>query len=256
MARAHHLVARMSEDVDFKVVPTDTSISNNQRRQALGNLRDRISATLIAAGFTLAEEPRSRDANQDTVLQLRTGTAEGEGSPLRATIQIELSFARLRESTVMRSVASFVTQAFKRKPELDQVECTSLTETAAEKAVSLTRRTAMEIAGVGRAPDPTLVRHIYDLNMLREHVDLAKVARLMRDIAAMDADQFGRQHPAYADDIAGETRKALKFLSADATVRARYDNFVAAMVYGKQVPFDEALQTIVDLVAAAWPSAI
>lgn len=253
LARAHRLVERMSEDVDFKVVPPVTPMSNNQRRQALGGLRDRLIASLAAAGFCLAEPPRSRDANQYTVLHLRTGSARGEDSPLRPTIQIELSLAALREPTTRPPVASFVSQAYSRPPEIPEIECVSITETAAEKAVSLTRRTAMEIAGVSRAPDPTLVRHIYDLHMVRDKVDGAKVATLMRAIAVMDAEQFGHQHPAYRDDIAGETRKALAHLASDASVRTRYDNFVAAMVYGEAAPFGAAIATVTKVVTTAWP---
>lgn len=254
LARAHRLVGRMSEDVDFKVIPATESMSNNQRRQALGGLRDRLVASLTAAGFTLAEPPRSRDANQYTVLHLRTSNAEGEGAPLRSTIQIELSLAALRTSTVTCPVISFVNQAYGRPPELTQVECASVTETAAEKAVSLTRRTAMEIAGVSRVPDPTLVRHIYDLHLVRDQVDADQVAALMREIAVMDAKQFAQQHPAYRDDIAAETHKALKHLASDPAVQARYTGFVGAMVYGKAAPFPEAIKTVAALVHAAWPS--
>jgi hypothetical protein len=39
LARAHRLVARMSEDVDFKIVPPDAPMSNNQRRQTLVSVR-------------------------------------------------------------------------------------------------------------------------------------------------------------------------------------------------------------------------
>lgn len=253
LARAHRLVARMSEDVDFKVVPPAAAMSHNQRRQALGSLRDRIAARLTDAGFAFAEEPRSRDANQYTVLHLRTDGGAGEGGPLRPTIQIELSCALLREPTAPRAVASFVSQAYGRPPELAEVECVSVTETAAEKAVSLTRRTAMEIAGERCAPDPTLVRHIYDLHLVRDQVDRNQVGTLMRDIAVMDAEQFGHQHPAYRADIAGETRKALVHLSTDPGIRDRYDNFVAAMVYGEVPPFDEAIKTLQALVEEAWP---
>jgi hypothetical protein len=253
LARAHRLVERMSEDVDFKVVPPPANMSNNQRRQALGGLRERIVEQLAGAGFTLDQEPRSRDANQYTVLHLRTDSGSGQGGPLRPTIQIELSYATLREPTTERPVASFVSQAFGRAPELDAVECVSVTETAAEKVVSLTRRTAMEIAGKSRAPDPTLVRHIYDLHLVREQVERDRVAALMRAIGVMDAEQFAHQHPAYRDDIAGETRKALAHLRTDPGVRKRYDDFVAAMVYGKAVPFDAAIKTVEALVEEAWP---
>ena len=98
-------------------------------------------------------------------------------------------------------------------PEVPAIPCVSVIETAAEKLVSLTRRTAMDLAGASRDPDPALVRHIYDLHMMREHLDPAVVAALARDIAAADAHEFRNQYPAYAADIAGETRKALEALA-------------------------------------------
>ena len=68
LARAHRLVRRMSEDVDFKVVPLDGArLSGTQRRRQLGNLRDRITAGLQVAGFQIDPanpfQVRSRDAN-------------------------------------------------------------------------------------------------------------------------------------------------------------------------------------------------
>ena len=78
--------------------------------------------------------------------------------------------------------------------------------------VSLTRRTAMELAGASRDPDPALARHIYDLHMMRTHLDPAVVAALARAIATADALEFVNQFPAYATDIAGETAKALDAL--------------------------------------------
>jgi Putative PD-(D/E)XK phosphodiesterase (DUF2161) len=55
-------------------------------------------------------------------------------------------------------VQSFVAEATRRPPEIPDLACVSVIETAAEKLVSLTRRTAMEMAGVSRDPDPTFVR--------------------------------------------------------------------------------------------------
>lgn len=253
LARAHRLVERMSEDVDFKIVLNVAAASKNQQRQALGRLRDRLAAVLTAAGFSFASEPRSRDANQYTVFHLRMDSAAGQTGPLRATIQIELSLAELRQPTVLLPVSSFVSEAYGRVPELARVECVSVTETAAEKAVSLTRRTAMETAGLSRTPDPTLVRHLYDLFTIRSQIDLSAVPELMRAVAQQDALDFGPQHPAYRDNIAGETRRAMTHLKAAPEVRARYQSFVAAMVYGPVAPFDKAIETVAALVDLAWP---
>jgi hypothetical protein len=132
------------------------------------------------------------------------GTAEG----LRPTIKIELTLARLRLPPLSLPVSSFVAEALKQPPEVPAIGCVSLAETAAEKLIALTRRVAMELAGLSRDPDPTLVRHICDFHALRGHVDPVAVADLARDIAKANAAEFRNQYPAYAIDIAGETERA------------------------------------------------
>ena len=78
--------------------------------------------------------------------------------------------------------------------------------------------------------------------------------RLARVIAETDAQEFASQYPAYAADIAGETRKALDALRADPLHRRRYDDFVAGMVYGERPEFDEAFATVARLAEDAWQS--
>lgn len=192
LARAHKLVQRMSEDVDFKVVLRGAApTSANQWRKELGGLRDRVTAGLQAAGFDIdpanTAQVKSRDANRYTVYNLTAGPAGTHAAPLRASLLIELNHTQLRLPTVRLPVASFIAEAFSRPPEIAGIDCASVSETAAEKLVSLTRRTAMEIAGVSRAPDPTLVRHIHDLHRVRKHIDRAVVVALARTISVQDA---------------------------------------------------------------------
>jgi hypothetical protein len=173
------------------------------------------------------------------------------GHGLCPTIQIELTYAPMRRPTVARAVSSFVAEAFNRSPEVPSIACVSVMETAAEKLVALTRRIAMELAGLSRDPDSTLIRHVYDVHTMHGHVDPAEVAVLARDIATADAEVFRNQYPAYAADIAGETRKALDALGAAPEYRAHYDRFVADMVYGEKPTFATAMRTVSDL-ATNW----
>jgi hypothetical protein len=258
LARAHKLVRRMSEDVDFKVVaPDGLALSNNQRRRHLGELRARITAGLQAAGFELDPNDnaqlRSRDANQYTLYNLSYAGTGGAGEMLRPTIQIELTYAMLRRPSVCLPVASFAAEAYGTLPEVPGIDCVSITETAAEKLVGLTRRRAMEMAGLSRDPDPTLVRHIYDLHAIRGHIDQATTVELAGLIAQRDAEEFRNQYPAYHADIAGETHKALAAWVTEPASRAIYNSFVAAMVYGEQVDFSAAMATVAGLVEEAWP---
>jgi hypothetical protein len=133
-----------------------------------------------------------------------------------------------------------------------QIACVSVTETAAEKLIALTRKTAAELAGLVPNPDTTLVRHIYDLHAMLAHADVRAVTALASDIVRADAEQFRNQYPAYATDIAGETRKALDALRSDPVYSDRYARFLADMVYGERWDFDEAMRTVADLVGDAW----
>lgn len=247
LARAHKVVRRMSEDVDFKVVLMGASLSRNVLRQALGALRGRVSDALLAAGFMFDPADgtmvRSRNENRYTIYQLPY-VASGGGEALRPTVQVELTYAVLRLPTVTRAVSSFVNEAFARDAEVATIPCVSLAETAAEKLVSLTRRTAMDLAGLSRDADPALVRHIYDLHLMRDLIDRDVVAAMAKEIAAADAVEFRNQYPAYDVDIAGETRKALNALRTASVYRMRYDGFVAAMVYGESAAFDDAMGTV------------
>ena len=212
LARAHRIIRRMSEDVDFKIVPRPAApVSRSAIRRQIGRLRERVSTALQAAGFAFdpADESATWSLNEKryTVWHLPYASDSGAGEGLRPAIQIEMTYAPLRQAPVTLPVSSFVAEAHGRPPEVAALPCVSVTETAAEKLVALTRRTAMELADLSRDPDPTLVRHIYDLHLMRGHVDPAVVADLARLIAEADAKEFGNQYPAYAADIAGETRK-------------------------------------------------
>jgi hypothetical protein len=259
LARAHRIVRRMSEDVDFKIVPRAAApVSRSALRRQLDRLRERVSTALLAAGFAFDPADKSiawaRDEGRYAVWHLPYRSESGAGEGLRATIKVELNYATLRPPTVILPVSSFVAEATKRPPEVPQLACVGVVQTAAEKLVSLTRRTGMEMAGASPDPDPTLVRHIYDLHMMRNLIDPAEVAALARSIAEMDAQEFAGQYPAYAVDIAGETRKALAALRTDPLHRQRYTRFMADMVYGERPEFNAAVATVIHLAEDAWQS--
>ena len=248
LARAHKIVRRMSEDADFKIVAPTAPTGRNILRQQLSHLRRRATEALCAAGFVFgAYAVKSRNESRYTIFQLPyPESVASEG--LRPTVQIELTYAALRLPPVVLPISSFVSEAFCRVPEIPSMPCVCVAETAAEKLVSLTRRTAMDLAGLSRDADPTLVRHIYDLHIMRDLVDVDVVVALATDIAASDAAEFRNQYPAYVADSAGETRKAINALRSVPAYRERYDSFVAAMVYGEQASFVDAMTTVTSLV--------
>jgi len=247
LSRAHRLIRRMSEDIDLKIV-SDRPLT----RSALRRLRDAITDALLEAGFRFdpqnPEHRESGNASRYTRYRLPYAfLAPGQGI-LRPEIQIETAVWPLRLPAIGRPVSSFVADAFKRPPEVPSIPCVALVETVAEKLVALTRRAGAELADAGGPRDPTLVRHVYDLHVIRAHYDPAEVMALARTIMLADAKAYGHQFPAYRDNPIAETRRAVAGLARDPDFAIRYAAFRRDMVYGESPEFETAMATITALV--------
>ena len=243
LSRAHRLIRRMSEDIDLKIVSDEP-----RSRPELRQLRDNVTRALLQAGFQFnPENPAHRDsgnASRYTIYRLPyTPLVTGEGS-LRPEIQIETAVWPLRLPSVELSVTSFFAEAFKQPPEVPSIPCVSLVETVAEKLVALTRRAGAELADAGGPRDKTLVRHVYDLHVVRPHYDPAAVIALTKEIIGADVEAYGNQFPAYRENPVAETLRAVDGLATDDRFASNYAAFLRDMVYGEAPDFRTALATI------------
>jgi predicted nucleotidyltransferase component of viral defense system len=243
LGRAHRVIERMSEDIDIKIVS-----EGPPPRPALRRLRESITGELLKAGFNFdPKNPDHRKSNYESKYTLYRlpyePVAAGQGV-LRPEIHIETSVWAARRPPVERPVMSFIAEAFRRPAEVPAIAVSAIAETAAEKFVALTRRGGAELAGVQRERDPTLVRHIYDLHMIRAHYDPTDVSALAREIMASDAQTYGDQFPAYRDDPLAETLRAVECIGADPGFASAYATFQRDMVYGEAPDFEVAVATL------------
>jgi predicted nucleotidyltransferase component of viral defense system len=252
LGRAHRLIRRMSEDIDLKIVAEEPV-----PRPALRRLREALTESLLGTGFRFdpknSAHRESRNESRYTIYRLPYEPLSRAEGALRPAIQIEMAVWPLRRPPVELTVSSFVAEAFNRPPEVARIACVSITQTAAEKLVALTRRTAAEIADADGPRDPAVIRHVYDLHVIRAHYDPAEVAALAREIMPHDAEIFGHQFPAYRDNPLLETRRAVAGLVADARFAQRYAEFCRVMVYGDQPSYTDALTTISALAERLGP---
>lgn len=200
------------------------------------------------AGFQFdPENPAHRDsgnASRYTIYRLPyTPLVTGEGA-LRPEIQIETAVWPLRLPSVELSVTSFWAEAFKQPPEVPSIPCVSLVETVAEKFVALTRRVGAELADAGGPRDKTLVRHVYDLHVVRSHYDPPAVIALASEIIRADVEAYGHQFPAYRENPVAETLRAVGGLATDDRFANQYEQFLRDMVYGEAPDFKTALSTV------------
>jgi predicted nucleotidyltransferase component of viral defense system len=243
LSRAYKLTKRMSEDVDLKIVSDKVPTRGELRK-----LRQKITAALLGAGFVF--DPQNKDhcvtmhEGRYTKYQLPyEALAKGKGI-LRPNVQIETSVWPLRRDVVDKPVISFIAEAYGRDPELPKIACSSVLETAAEKFVALTWRAGSEIAGVRKERDPTLVRHIYDLHMIRDQYDMKGAATLAHEVMLADAATRGDSFPAWKKDPPGETLRAVEGIPRDNVFVDGYATFLRDMVYGDKPDFTTAIGTL------------
>lgn len=248
LSRAYKLTKRMSEDVDLKIVS-----DKKPGQGTLRKLRTDITDALLAAGFKFDPNNSAHRVSMYNTTYTRyqlpyAALVEGKGV-LRPEIQIEMSVWPLRRDPVDKSVSSFVAEAYGRNPEVAKIACSSAVETAAEKLVALTWRAGSEIAGLRKDRDPTLVRHIYDLYMIRDHYGVEEAATLAHEVMKADAQTRGDRFPAWQKDPLGETLRAIEGIPKDKVFVDGYANFQRDMVYGDKPDFNiamGALNTLAD----------
>lgn len=243
LSRAYKLTKRMSEDVDLKIV-RDKAPTRGELRK----LRKTITDALLGAGFVF--DPENKDhrvtmyEGRYTKYQLPyKALAEGKGI-LRPNVQIETSVWPLRRETVDKSVISFIAEAYGRDPELPKIACSSVLETAAEKFVALTWPAGSELEGLREERDPTLVRHIYDIHMIRDEYDVNEAATLAHEVMLADAATRGDSFPAWKNDPLGETLRAIEGIPNDKVFVDGFANFQRDMVYGDKPDFSVAMGTL------------
>ncbi len=178
LAKAHGILERMSEDVDFKVVPTEAGAA-----LGAGALRKRLSAwvkevirALENAGFGEGSvERRSLDENKYTALDVSYDSVFEKPHSLRSHLLIELNFATPGDATIDMPIGALLDRLAKgayTDPLL--IECVSPREALAEKLISFPRRLALQLSrmapgetlGQSGTWDGALVRHLYDVGRI------------------------------------------------------------------------------------------
>jgi predicted nucleotidyltransferase component of viral defense system len=247
LSKAYGILDRMSEDVDFKVVPTVSGVALGTAalRRELSSYVKSIVAELEAGFGEGSVARRSRDDNKYSALDITYESAFDKPDSLRPHLLFELNHTTLADETTCIPIgALFDKLAHGAYAAPFDIECVSLREALAEKMVSFPRRLALQLSkmqpgeALGQSGDwdKALVRHIYDVDRILEHhpefilhPELTK--RLIATTISKDAGEFANQHPAFAEQPRKELEKAMTWAKASKALRQQYGDFVADMVY-------------------------
>jgi predicted nucleotidyltransferase component of viral defense system len=257
LAKAHKIVKRMSEDIDFKIKAKFSScnLSMSQLLKELKKFRTQIISSLSFPDLSIIDSA-VRNEGKYLRVDLAYPALFSSNEILRPHLLLEFTLSDVRLPTNELGIKTIIEDVINidALSSSASISCISTNETAIEKWVSLTRR----ISAIEREyhyDDQTLVRHLYDLNAIKKSsqinhhfFDLGKI------IVDYDAKQFKNQHPEYSKDPRGEIEQSLSLLKIKPIWKTRYNNFIEAMVYDKSSvsDYDLAIHSLENLSAEVF----
>ena len=249
LAKAHRLLQRFSEDIDFRLVlPQEPPLSRSGQRKLLSKIRSQVQKVITTHFPPDAVQWKARDENRFFSFDVDYPTVADPSTALRPHLQIEFTVSTLSLSPLILPVSSFIAELTKTSPEIAAVACIDPVENAADKISALIWRVPDRV----RQPaddDPDLTRHIHDLAVLQPSaVAHGEFRRLAIGVIGLDDDRCSKIK---GKSLEEKTLILLDILNADAEYRTEYIRFVQGMSYavGGVPTYDEAiakLKTLID----------
>jgi hypothetical protein len=247
LAKAHRLLERFSEDIDFRLLdPIVESLSRSERRKRLSRLKRLIHSTIVHHLPNGGNQLKARDENRFFSIEVEYPSQFAPSEALRSHVLIEFTVTGLSLPPILLPVSSFITQLTRTDPEITAIPCIDPVETAIDKMSALLWRVPDRV----REPqddDPDLVRHIHDLVALHERATAhPNFKRLTIDMIARDDDRCTKTA---GWPLRDKMAILMDTLEKDGEYVAEYNRFVQGMSYasGKVPSFEEAIKSLKEL---------
>jgi hypothetical protein len=237
LLKAHSLIRRFSEDIDFKLILSDDfrQRSGNAQRAALRAFRDTVSEIWTSAGFTITA-CRPQDSYRFLDYEMSYPSVLKGHDALRPHILAQFSAKSPRLPVLGRGFGSFVGQFERTEAEVMEISCVDPIETAADKLSALSWRLPLRDRS-HEDDDPAIVRHLHDLAALEPLAQAsAEFPNLLR---AVLVDDTSRGRGALAALSPEERIQAmLATLADDPLYLGEYERFVGGMAFagGAEIP--------------------
>jgi predicted nucleotidyltransferase component of viral defense system len=249
LAKAHGIIERMSEDVDFKIqLTSDHGLSRNAITTQLKQFKQRVIATLESMGF-VADKEKFLTQNENRYFSTAwfyQSQYSGDNS-LRPHLSIEFTLRSPCFPTLPIPIGYLVNQLAELEGDKAILTCVAIEETLAEKVLSFLRRYASyfdEHQQNTSEWDSALVRHIYDVYCIVTSLPAAPLnAQLhFKALVALDADMF-TQHAAFVENPRKCLLAALKAIEVNEQIAREYQTKLMPLIYGTNKPnFPAAFQ--------------
>lgn len=241
----------MSEDVDYKIrINNSESFTRSRLSKELKDFRNHIQSNLGLTNLTLGEQI-VRNEGRYLHIEINYPTIFTSNANLRPHILLEFTVSDTHlplENISIKTLIEDTLEDIVISPQI-QSKCIAIEETAVEKWVGLSRR-IMAIERGYLADDKALIRHVYDLNVIKKTNKITiDFFSLIKKIIERDIKQFKNQHPEFSEDPISEIKKSHLLLKEKSIWKQRYIEFIETMVYEdvSNLEYFEAIKVLDDL---------
>lgn len=244
LSKAHGLLKRFSEDVDFRVRAADAT----PNRKALSAYKNAVTEALRQQGFQIQDEQiKARDGNRFFSVDLDYESQFSRADALRPHIQVELTVRNTQLSPVYMPVSSFINHLSGQVPEIKKIGCIDPVESAADKLSALAWRIPDRVRG-DQYDDPAVVRHVHDLALLKNVAEKSDRFSGLVMAAMQHDDRRSKNNPAFSGlPVEDKFKQMFAAFEKDGQYRQEYDLFVKGVSYAPEgaVPdFDAAMDAV------------
>lgn len=250
LLKAHKLIQRFSEDIDFKLIILDKNLG---KRKDLSILRKLVvNALKQVPFFDINDEKDIIAMNQNRYIQINIDYKSNYSNTinLRPHIQCEITAKPFRTEPKICSVGSIINEVINLPPEVSMMTCINPAECAADKLSALSWRIANDNLTNKKSTsrDRSLMRHLYDLYHLKEIIysDL-NFHNLVNASIEEDIEKYCEEikNMSSADKFAN----FIKILETSPTYRNDYATFVKGLEFsGNELTFDNCIKELKKIV--------
>jgi predicted nucleotidyltransferase component of viral defense system len=246
LSKGYGLIQRFSEDIDFRVRPLREKLTRSYR----SNYQDRLIEAILASSsdLQLVREVYKRDRSTFLKCQIAYPSQFADTNTVRSHIQVELTFEPPQLEPEVRSVSSLVNQFTQQPPEIAGMACLNLAETAADKIAALSWRVVSKEPD-GNRYDPRIIRHLYDLSYLSpEIINDPNWSKLSLETISHDLKTRDKSLASQIDSPQELLNQLVDKLGGNQLYREHYRGFVEDFTYGESLAFDEAIDSLRNLI--------
>lgn len=244
LSKGYNLIKRFSEDLDFRIITSEPSITRGDRKNIRGDI---ISKIRNIPDISIVEDSLlSQNSSKFFSFNIIYPQTFAPSVSLRPHLKLEFCFENYILKPEYCDIRSFITHYSNSKSDIDcRIKTISPIEIAADKFSALLWR--INIHDRGAEPgttenDPTVLRHLHDLSSLFNVINNS--SEFQNIVHASFERDRGRKGSDRVKSLKELSQDVFAKLTSDPLYSQEYAKFVAAMSYApadEQIHFNDAV---------------